>query len=59
MECDEQDLRNNPRIDIEDDIINLDQEFNFEYDSLKTMIEEEPATEIPAGGVILHKFIKI
>ena len=41
MECDEQTPRKKPRIDIEEDVINLEQEFNFEYCSLKIMIEDE------------------
>ena len=40
MECDEQPPSKEPRIDIEEDVINLEQEFNFEYDSLKIVIEE-------------------
>ena len=41
MECDEKTPNKNPRIDVEEDVINLEKEFNFEYDSLKTVIEEE------------------
>ena len=38
MECDEQTPSKNPRIDVEEDVINLEREFNFEFDSLKTLI---------------------
>ena len=41
MESDEQTPRKKPRIDIEEDIINLKRKFKFEFDSLKTLIEEE------------------
>ena len=43
MECDEQIPRKNPRIDIDEDVIKLEQEFNFESNSLKTTIEEDLA----------------
>ena len=35
MECDEQTHSKNPRIDVKEDVINLEKEFNFEFDSLK------------------------
>ena len=57
MECDEQNPSKNPRIDVEEDVIDLEWEFNFEFDSLKTMIEEEPSTEIPAGGEVSNQIV--
>ena len=50
MECDEHTPRKKPSIDVEEDVIDLKKGFNFEFDSLKIMIEEEPSIKIPAGG---------
>ena len=50
MECDEQNPRKNPRIYIEEDVINLEQEFNFEFDSFEAMIEHEHSTETLLEG---------
>ena len=52
MECDEQTPSKKPRIDVEEDVINLEQEFNFESDSLKTVIEEELVSVNLAGGKV-------
>ena len=41
MEYDERTPRKKPRIDVEEDVINLEQEFNFEFDCPKTTLEEE------------------
>ena len=57
MECDEENPRNNPRIDKEKHVIDLDQDFNIEFDSLKKMIEEEPATKIPVGGEVVNQVV--
>ena len=65
MECDEETPINKPRIDIEEDVINLEQDFNFEFDSLKTMIEEELDLVNPTRGkvpnhmVIMHKLVVV
>ena len=50
MECDEQTPRKNPSIDVEEDVIDLKKGFNFEFDSLMIMIEEETSIKIPTGG---------
>ena len=50
MECDEHNPRKKPSIDVEEDVIDLKKGFNFEFDSLKTIIGEEPPTKIPPGG---------
>ena len=57
MECDEQTLSKNPRIDVEEDVINLEREFNFEYDSLKTMIEEELDSINPTEGKVANQMV--
>ena len=57
MECDEQTPSKNPRIDVEEDVINLEQEFNFEYDSLKTVIEEELDLVNPTGGNVANQIV--
>ena len=57
MECDEQTPINNPRIDVEEDIINLDQEFNFESDSLKTTIKEDLDSVNPTGGKVANQMV--
>ena len=50
MECDGHNPKKKPSIDVEEDVIDLKKGFNFEFDSLKIMIEEEPSIKIPAGG---------
>ena len=57
MECDEQTPRKNPTVDVEEDIINLEQEFNFEYNSLKTVIEEELVSVNPVGGNVSNQMV--
>ena len=57
MECDEQTPRKNPRIDIEEYVINLEQEFNFEFDFLKALIEKELVTENPVGGEVANQVV--
>ena len=54
MECDEQTPSKKPSIDIEEDVINLEQEFNFESDSLKTTIEEELDSVNPTEGKVAN-----
>ena len=49
-ECDEQTTSKKPRIDVEEDVINLEQKFNFVFDSLKIVIEEELDSVNPTGG---------
>ena len=57
MESDEKTPRKNPRIDIEEGVIDMEQEFNFEFDSLKKMIEEEPSTKSLAGGEVKNQMV--
>ena len=57
MECDEQTPRKKPRIDVEEDVINLEQEFNFESDSLKIAIEEELDSVNPTGGKVANHMV--
>ena len=57
MECDEKTPSNKPRIDVEEDVINLEQEFNFESDSLKIVIEEELNLLNPTRGKASNKMV--
>ena len=57
MECDEHTPSKKPRIDVEEDVIDLEQEFNFEFDFLMALIEEEPATENPVGGEAANQVV--
>ena len=50
MECDEHAPTKNPRIDIGNEVISMEQEVDFNFESLKEMIEEEPATEERTRG---------
>ena len=54
MECDEQTPSKKPRIDVEEDVINLEQEFNFEFDSLKTTIDEKLDSVNPTRGKVAN-----
>ena len=54
MECDEQTPSKKHRIDEQEYIINLEHEFNFESDSLKTTIEEEIDLVNPTGGKVTN-----
>ena len=57
MECDEQTPSKKPRIDVEEDVINLEQEFNFESNSLKIVIEEEIDLVNPIWGKVANQMV--
>ena len=57
MECDEQTPSKKHRIDEQEYIINLEQEFNFESDSLKTVIEEDLDSVNPTRGKVANQMV--
>ena len=57
MECDEKIPSKNPTIDVEEGIINLEKEFNFESNSLKIVIEEELDSINPTGGNVANQMV--